>query len=216
MGFDVDVMYECEFWRIKNAARDLRRGRHRILDPELLRQAEAYNRFLEKHPPRIFAQEKTVNYEEMKKAIFDRKAFGFALVDVATKPELYEDHEDFPCVIKHAQVTREDIGDLMREMAEKKGLLKKPRDCLINSYHGERIWLMTPMLVFLQEHGVECKQIYEVVLYDEERTFEDFVATVTTMRQRGDVDKSMELLATLYKLLGKFSPFVHFLLSSNL
>ena len=53
--------------------------------------------------------------------------------------ELREKFADFSPIIKNAYVSRSDIGDYMRRIAEKHGYPKKPNKCLINNYFGKKI-----------------------------------------------------------------------------
>lgn len=89
----------------------------------------------------------------------------------------------------------------MKNLAEKKKQLEKPRDALIGSYFGVGIWIMTPLLQFYLSHRVEIQKIHEVVQYDRARPFQWFGEKVTEHRKLGDQDVNKATLADVYKLL---------------
>ena len=62
-------------------------------------------------------------------------------------------------------MSRGDIGEHMREFAEREGLLKKPRRSLIGSMVGHRILLATPLLKWYLSHGLIVDHTYEVIQY---------------------------------------------------
>ena len=70
--------------------------------------------------------------ETLLKRIDEDKLFGYVQCDLEVPEELYERFENFPPIFKKTKVGREDIGDFMREYAEKNDLLMKPQRMLIS------------------------------------------------------------------------------------
>lgn len=203
MAISLKIAYECQFNQIKSLAKKLKKGEDcSNVDQALIREATTFNEFLDTYPPRIFNKKKAVPYQAMVNSILDDRLFGFACVSISTPDELKDFFEDFPLVIKHVQLTRSEIGEMMGKVAEEQGLLKEPQDCLTNSYFGSKIWLMTPFICFMVERGMKLEAVHEVAQFDGEKVFEFFGQKVTEMRQRGDVDESLALLSNIYKLLG--------------
>jgi hypothetical protein len=138
----------------------------------------------------------------MKKTILDGSVFGFAKVDISTPENLKELYADFPPIIKHAEISREDAGQLMKEYAEQTNQLRQPRKNLISSYFGKELMLSTPMIRFLVDHGLILEKIYEAVQFDETRPFENFRDKVTKHRIDGDAHPELAMIADTFKLLG--------------
>ena len=68
--------------------------------------------------------------------------YEFLLVDIHTPNYLKEKCNDFPLIIKNTFVSRDYIGEYMRNVAEEHGLLKKS---LISSHFGKEILINTEM-----------------------------------------------------------------------
>lgn len=200
LGMEVVTVWECEFRAVKTAAGRLLNGQS--VDPVIQAEAEKYNQYLARHPTRHFHYHQRVSEAAMLEAIIQGQVFGFAKVNIETPDDLKELYEDFPPIIKHTDISREDISPFMQQIAEENGRLKKPEDALIGSYFGKEIWLMTPLLKFYHDHGLKITKIHEVVQFDGVKVFEWFGQTVTEHRKQGDADKNKAILAEVFKLLG--------------
>lgn len=76
------------------------------------------------------------------------------------------------------------------------------RTLLVAGLRAKKL-LFSPLLKWYIEHGLLFTRIYEVVEYNKQNCFSNFVEFVTAARREGDKDKSKEVLAALCKLLGK-------------
>jgi hypothetical protein len=54
--------------------------------------------------------------------------------------------EEMTPIFKNTEIGIDDIGDHMREYAEKENLMTRPRRALIGSYFGSKIMLATPLI----------------------------------------------------------------------
>ena len=68
-----------------------------------------------------------LSFDEILKGIQNDTLFGLLIVDIRTPTELKPLFADHLLIIKNAMVSREDIGDYMRGVAEKHGFLKKTK-----------------------------------------------------------------------------------------
>jgi len=78
-------------------------------------------------------QEKIIRYVQ------NGKLFGVLLCNIETLEELKPTFEEFCPIFKNTMVSWHDIGEHMREYAERNKVFKKPRWMLIGSYFGKEI-----------------------------------------------------------------------------
>jgi len=76
-------------------------------------------------------QEKIIRYVQ------SGKLFGVLLCNIETPEELKPTFEEFCPIFKITMVSRHDIGEHMREYAERNNVFKKPRRMLIGSGKGD-------------------------------------------------------------------------------
>ena len=111
----------------------------------------------------------------------------------------------FPPIFKNTNVGRYDIGLLMKDYAEKEGLLSQPRKMLISSYFLENGTLITPLLLFYLDLGLVCKTIYRFVKYTPVKCFNKFVQSSVDARREGDENPNSSVVAETMKLLANSS-----------
>ena len=139
-GYNVVEMLECEWWNLYKTTTGVK---------EHLRESFPYKRPLRE--------------ESLLEQIRSDKLFGYVQCDIEVPEELKEKFANFPPIFKNTNVGRHDIGSLMKDYAEKEGLLSQPRKMLISSYFLENGTLITPLLLFYLELGLVCKKIYRFV-----------------------------------------------------
>ena len=147
-------------------------------------------------------QNKTLNQRDILEAVVNEEIFGLVECDLEVPVHLREKFAEMPPIFKNVDITREDIGDHMREYAEREGLMKTPRRSLIGSMFGRRILLTTPLLNWYIKHGLNITHIYQVVQYRPAACFQPFGEAVSNARRDGDVDPSKAIIADTMKLLG--------------
>ena len=117
----------------------------------------------------------------------------------------YPYFEDFPANFKNFEVGRDDIGNHMKEFAERHKLLSKPRKLLISSFKLDRGPNITPLLLFYLEKGVILKNVFCFLKYTPRRCFQSFVQNVVDARREGDRNKESTFVAEIMKLIGNSS-----------
>jgi hypothetical protein len=131
------------------------------------------------------------------------KIFGLIECDIETPQHLKEIFSEFQPIVKHAFISRDDVGDHMKNFAIENKLLRKPQKTLLCSYYGEKILLASPLLKWYLEHGLEVTHIYQIVQYKPECCFVRFGEEVMAARRAGDQDESKKILSDTSKLIGK-------------
>ena len=106
-GYIFVEMWECDWWNLYKTTTG---------DKEHLRES-----FLYKCPLRE---------ERLLEQIRNDKLFGYAQCDIEVPEELRKNFAIFPTFFKNPNVGRHDIGLLMKDYAEKEGLLCQPRKML--------------------------------------------------------------------------------------
>ena len=130
------------------------------------------------------------------------KIFGMAEVDIITPESLKSIFAEYQPIQKHAFLSRDCIGQHMKDFAEKNGLLKRPMKTLLSSYHAKKILLATPLLQWLINHGLICTKVYQIIQYKPTKCFKRFGDEVTEARRLGDKDSSKKMISDSSKLMG--------------
>ena len=182
-GYTVVKIWECEFQAMKEAK------------PEVREYCEQLDFLIDKR------------YKLTEKQIIDEvkseSLFGFVECDIETPDHLRDATAEYQPVMKHSWMSREDVGENMREFAEKHGLLKKPTKTLLCSYFAKKILMATPLLSWLLNKGLIVTKVYQVVQYRPVKCFYKFGEEVMTARRAGDSHPSLKIQADSSKLLGK-------------
>ena len=181
-GFNVVEMWECEWWNLYKTTTCVKQH---------LRESFPYKRPLRE--------------ESLLEQIRSGKLFGYVQCDIEVPVELKEKFANFPPIFKNTNVGRHDIGSLMKDYAEKEGLLSQPRKMLISSYFLENGTLITPLLLFYLELGLVCKKIYRFVEYTPVKCFNNFVQSAVDARRERDENPNSSVVAETMKVLANSS-----------
>ena len=130
-GYNVVEMWKCEWWNLYKTTTCVK---------EHLRESFPYKRPLRE--------------ESLLEQIRSGKLSGYVQYDIEVPEELKEKFAIFPPVFKNTNVGQHDIGSLMKDYAEKEGLLSQPRKMLISSFFFENGALITPLLLFYLDLGL--------------------------------------------------------------
>ena len=136
-------------------------------------------------------------------AIRTKQVFGFAKCSVRTPPELIEKFAEssflFPPIIKRSIITEDLVSPFMKEvMIEQER--KAGQSTLIQTYNGDDLLLMTPLIQFYLEEGLEVFNITSFIQYIPGRGLAPFVDKVVTMRMEAtdEGDDAKQLTAKLF------------------
>jgi hypothetical protein len=128
--------------------------------------------------------------------------FGLVRCNIETPEKLKDYFSELPPIFKNIKVSRDDIGDHIKEYCLKQNILNQSRRSLISSFHGTDILLATPLLRWYLKKGLVVTDIIEIVEYRGERCFERFGNTVSDARRQGDLNPDSSILADTMKLVG--------------
>ena len=181
-GYKIIEMRECEWW-----------------------DQVQMSSFLKNNVRKNFPNKLPLSMETLLKRIDEDKLFGYVQCDLEVPEELYKRFANFPPIFKNSNVGREDIGDFMREYAEKNDLLMKTQRMLISSYKLNNGIVITPLLKFYLKLELRCTKIYRFVEYTPQKCFIDFVQSVVDARRKGDENIDSSVVAETMNLLGNSS-----------
>ena len=181
-GYNVVEMWECEWWNLYKTTTSVKQH---------LSESFSY-----KHPLRE---------ESLLEQIKSGKLFGFVQCDIEVPEELRDIFANFPTIFKNTNVGQHDIGSLMKDYAEKEGLLYQPREMLISSFSLENGTLITPLLLFYLDLGLICKKIYRFVEFIPVKWFKNFVQSAANALREGGENPKSSFVAETINLLANSS-----------
>ena len=121
-------------------------------------------------------------------------------------PEHLRDYfSNSPPIFKNTAVSRDDIGNLMKQYAEKENIMAQPRRKLISSFILTNGTIITPLLLFYLQLGLVCKKIHRFVQYTPRKYFGNFVQFAVDARRQGDENPNSSVVAETMKLLANSS-----------
>ena len=171
-------MWECEWWNLYTTATCVK---------EQLIESFPYKRALRE--------------ERLLEQLRSGKLFGYVQCDIEMAEDLKKKFANFPPIFKNTNVGRHDIGLLMKDYAEKEGLLCPPRKIMISSYFLENGTLIIPLLLFYLDSGPSMQKIYRFVEYIPVKCFNKFGQSAANARQEGDENPNSSVVAETKKLL---------------
>ena len=95
--------------------------------------------------------------------------------------------------------------NLMKEYAEKEGILPQPRRMLISSFILTNGTIITPLLLFYLKLGLVCTKIHHFVQYTPRKCFNIFVQSAVDARRQGDKNPNSSVVAENVQLLANSS-----------
>ena len=95
-----------------------------------------------------FPYQRPVCAERLVQGLKTRRLLVHVQCDVKLPEHLKAYFANFPPILKKTVVSRNDIGDLMKEYAKKQGIMSKPTKMLISCIHPKNGTIITPLLLY--------------------------------------------------------------------
>ena len=95
-----------------------------------------------------FPYQRPLSEERLMQEIKGRKLFGYAQCDLKVPEHLKAYFANFPPIFKNTVVSRNDIGDLMKDYTEKEGIMSQLRRRLMSSFHLENGTVISPLKLY--------------------------------------------------------------------
>ena len=152
-----------------------------------------------------FLYQRPLSEDRLIQEIKSRKLFGYVQCHLKVPEHLKANFANFPPIFKKTVVSRNDIGDLMKEHAEKEGIMSQPRRMLISSFHLKNWTFITPLLLYYLHLGFECTKIHRFIKYTPRKCFSSFVQSAVNARRKEDENPNSSVVAKTMKLLANSS-----------
>ena len=121
-------------------------------------------------------------------------------------PEHLRDYiSNFPPKFKNTVVSGNDIGDLMKEYAEKERIMSQPRRMLISSFILTNGTIISPLILFYLKLGLVCGKIHRFVQNTPRKSFDNFAQFAVDARRQKDENPNSSVVAETMKLLANSS-----------
>ena len=134
-GYRVIKMWECKWWNLYRT-----------------------DATVKNHLRANFPYQRSLSEERLMQEIKCGKLFRYVQCDLKVPEHLRAYFANFPPIFKTYVVGRNDIGDLMKEYAEKERIMSQPRRMLISSFHLNNRTIITPLLLFYLHLVLECSK----------------------------------------------------------
>ena len=181
-GYQIAEMWECEWWSLYKTDASVK-----------------------SHLRENFPYKRPSTEEQLLRGIIDGQLFGYVQCDIEVPEHLRRYFSNFPPIFKKTVVSREDIGTLMREYAEKENIMEQPGRTLISSFVLRNGTIITPLLLFYLKLCLVCKKIHRFVQYTPRKCFNKFVQSAVDARRQGDESPNSIVVAETMKLLANSS-----------
>lgn len=181
-GYELVELWECEWRRMKKNNPLLQIFLH-----------SAFSRPLDRYT--------NLNEGQILQSVMSDSLFEVVECDIRVPESLKEKFAEMCPIFKNTEISREDIGEYMKQFADENDIMPRPRRSLIGSLKGEKILLATPLLKWYLEHGLVVSKIYQVIEYTPKACFEPFGEAVSNARRDGDRDPSKAIIADTMKLV---------------
>ena len=148
-----------------------------------------------------FSNRRPMREEGLVQGIIDGRLFGYVQCDIEMPEHLRGFFSNFPPIFKNTAVSRDDIGNLMKQYAEKEHNMVQPRRMLISSFILTTGTIISPLLWFYMQLGLVCKKINRFVQYTPRKSFDTFKQSAVDARRQGDEIPKSSVGAETMKLL---------------
>ena len=146
-----------------------------------------------------FPYQRTLSEERLMQEMKSGRLFDYVQCDLKLPEHLKTYFGNFPQIFKNAVVSRNDIGDLMKEYAEKEGLMPQPKRMLISSFQLKNGTIITPLLIYYLHLGLECTKNQKFVQYTLEKCFNSVVQSAVNARRERDENLNSSVVAETMK-----------------
>ena len=160
-------------------------------------------------PPYYQSHKKALTQDQILKDVVDGKLFGMVEVDIQVPEHLKSHFKEMSPIFCTCDVPVSAMGSLMQDHITKYNMSTKPRRLLIGGMKAKKILLLTPLLKWYIDHGLEVTDVYQVIEFYPQASFKEFREKVSEARSKGDISPDHLLLGGHYEITGQLGLWVH-------
>ena len=170
--------------------------------------------FIDARRPGFFREHKgKITENTVLEGVVNGGLFGMVEVDIRV-PEQWSSQFRHPTLSPYdyfremsplfcsTDIAFDDIGAHMQAHIREYQLSDQSRRLLVGGMKARQILLATPLLQWYLKHGLVVTKIYQVVEFQQQRCFREFVKEVSDARRQGDTDQDTAIIADTMKVIG--------------
>ena len=170
--------------------------------------------FMDARRPGFFREHKgKITENAVLEGVVNGELFGMVEVDIRV-PKQWSSHFRHPTLSPYdyfremsplfcsTDIAFDDIGAHKQAHIREYQLSDQPRRLLVGGMKARQILLATPLLQWYLKHGLVVTKIYQVVEFQQQRCFREFVKEVSDARRQGDTDQDTAIIADTMKVIG--------------
>ena len=119
--------------------------------------------------------------------------------------DIFINFANFPPIFQDTLVRQSNIGNLMNKYAEEERFLSQPRKRLITSFTLQNGTLVTHLLFFFLQLGLDSTKIQRFVEHTPKKNFTRFLQSAVEARTQGDENPNSTVVAVTMKFLANSS-----------
>ena len=146
-----------------------------------------------------------LNDERLMQGFIAGRLFRHLHGDIEVLEHLRDYFFNFPPIFKSTAVSRDDIGNVMKQYAENDNFMVQPRRMLISSFILTNGTIKTLLLLFFLQLGLVCEKNHRLVQYAPRKCFDNFVQSAVDARRQRDEIPYLSVVAETIKLLANSS-----------
>ena len=108
--------------------------------------------------------------------------FGMIQCDIRLPEELRAHFAEMQRLFKNVDLTRDDLGPFLRQYAEDRDIMARPRRILVRNFHGNKMLFASPLQRWYLHHGLEVTHVYQMIEYELRPCFRRLGDSVSTAR----------------------------------
>ena len=138
--------------------------------------------FVHQHLRESSRYKKPLRKEKLLENNKNRNLFDYVQCEIEVPEKLWENLPVFPPILKNINDDRGEIGPLMEDYVEKKGLLTHPTRMLKSSCFMEIGKIITPLMLYYLKVGAALPKIYSFVQHTLIRCFSNILQSAANVR----------------------------------
>ena len=178
------------------------------------RQNSAIYNFIDGKRPGFFRNHKgNITEDSILEGVLKGDLFGMVEVDIQVPvqwpsyflhPTLspYDYFQEMSPLFCTTEIPFDSIGEHIQAHIWEYQLSEQPRILLVGGMKARQILLATPLLEWYLEHVLVVTKIYQLVEFQQQRCFRNFVQEVSDARRQRDIDPDTAIIADTNKVIG--------------